>query len=98
MTCICLTSIFFTENGKINGDYDRVFVYQRESNSETEEWRKRLTGRYELLDSTEMGEFLNKWRVVRLPRKCGGYFTIKSNKIQQKWWGELIEGRERGGV
>lgn len=32
-----------------------VFVYQRDSSPETEEWEKRLTGRYELLDSMEMG-------------------------------------------
>ena len=36
-------------------DKVRVFVYQRDSNPETEEWKKRLTGRYELLDSMEMG-------------------------------------------
>lgn len=36
-------------------DKVRVFVYQRDSSPETEEWKKRLTGRYELLDSMEMG-------------------------------------------
>lgn len=36
-------------------DRVRVFVYQRDSSPETEEWKKRLTGRYELLDSMEMG-------------------------------------------